>query len=73
MSLYKIPPKENDPKTKKIKDVECTWCNQFKWWTKGEKKNLMAHHKTMAELQQPAQAILASNIPVSGLEMLHFL
>jgi len=72
-SPYKIPPKDSNPKTKKIEDVKCAWCDRCKRWTKGEKKHLTAQHKTKAELQQPAQANLASNVPVSSLQMMHFL
>jgi len=29
-SPYKIPPTDNEPKTKKIEDVECAWCDRCK-------------------------------------------
>jgi len=37
ISPCRIPPKDNDLMTKKIKDVEYAWCNQCKWWMKCEK------------------------------------
>jgi len=40
MSPFKFPPKDNEPKIKKICDVKAAWCECCKRWTKGEKKHL---------------------------------
>ncbi len=36
-SPFKIPPKDNEPKSKKIGDVNASWCSRCEQWMKGEK------------------------------------
>jgi len=74
-SPFKIPPKDNESKSKKIGDVDASWCSRCERWTKGEKRHLTEQHKTKAELQaQPAQVnVAASYLPSSGLSLNHFL
>jgi len=72
-SPFKIPPKDTEPKSKKINDIECAWCDRCKRWTKGEKKHLTEQHKTKAELQTPQANIAASDLPnLGGLRMSQF-
>jgi len=60
------PPKDTKVKSKKINDIECTWCDRCKHWTKGEKKHLMEQHKTKAKLQTPQANIVALDFPTIG-------
>jgi len=71
-SPFKIPPKDNQPKSKKIGDIDASWCSQCERWTKGEKRHLTEQHKTKAELQAAQVNVAASILPNSGLQMSHF-
>ncbi len=74
MSPFKIPPKDNEPKSKKIDNINASWCSQCEQWTKGEKWHLTEQHKMKAELQaQAAQVNVAvSYLPSAGLSLSHF-
>ncbi len=73
-SPFKIPPKDNKPKSKKIGDINASWCSQCEWWMKGEKWHLMEQYKTKAEMQaKSAQVnVAASYLPSAGLSLSHF-
>jgi len=71
-SPFKIPPKDNEPKSKKIGNVDTSWCSRCERWTKGEKCHLTEQHKTKAELQAAQVNVMASILPNSGLQMSHF-
>jgi len=71
-SPFKIPPKDNEPKSKKIGNVDTSWCSRCERWTKGEKCHLTKQHKTKAELQAAQVNVTSSILPNSGLQMSHF-
>jgi len=71
-SPFKIPLKDNEPKSKKIGKVDASWCSQCERWTKGEKHHLTEQHKTKAELQAAQVNVAASILPNSRLQMSHF-
>jgi len=73
-SPFKIPPKDNKPKSKKIGDIDASWCSQCERWTKGEKRHLTEQHKMKAELQAHAVQVnvAASYLPSASLSLSHF-